>query len=316
MVSSGAGKGGVAAVGHFGGNGGFFQQVQHAVRAGKHLHQVGGQVGQRHHRAKGPQRRQRADQHGFPADCTVPAQHKRGAQHSQGGKQDDGVGHGRGQALAALHGRLLFAQGFAVGGNPGGAGGGIVILDGLPQAAQAFQHIAVGIGQGGAVFAARGFALALRPNGDANAHSQVARQQHKGRQRMVPRHKAHHTGAAQHRNTHGGNGVGIKYFQLFNVCRNQRDQITTVAAFQLGGGQAAQSTKHLIPDQGQQLEGDKMVGCLLCIAQHTAQQGKHQHAGKRGACRGNGGRQPCRAQNGKPSKDGDKGGAEIPRHAH
>ena len=110
--------------------------------------------------------------------------------------------------------------------------------------------------------------------------------------------------------------MGIKYFQLFNVCRNQRDQITTVAAFQLGGGQAAQSTKHLIPDQGQQLEGDKMVGCLLCIAQHTAQQGKHQHAGKRGACRGNGGRQPCRAQNGKPSKDGDKGGAEIPRHAH
>ena len=163
MVSSGAGKGGVAAVGHFGGNGGFFQQVQHAVRAGKHLHQVGGQVGQRHHRAKGPQRRQRADQHGFPADCTVPAQHKRGAQHSQGGKQDDGVGHGRGRGPRGTSWPSAFRQGFAVGSNPGGAGGGIVILDGLPQAAQAFQHIAVGIGQGGAVFAARGFA-ALRPN--------------------------------------------------------------------------------------------------------------------------------------------------------
>ena len=69
--------------------------------------------------------------------------------------------------------------------------------------------------------------------------------------------------------------MGIKNFQLLDVGGDQADEVAAVAALQLGGAQAAERSKDPIADEGQQLEGDIMVGCLLGIPQHTAQQRKH-----------------------------------------
>ncbi len=82
------------------------------------------------------------------------------------------------------------------------------------------------------------------------------------------------------RDADGRNGVGIEHLQRFDVGGDQGDQVTAVTALQLCRGQAAQRAEHLIPDEGQQLEGDIVVGGLLCVAQNAAQQGKDQNAGK------------------------------------
>ena len=110
--------------------------------------------------------------------------------------------------------------------------------------------------------------------------------------------------------------MGIEHLQLLDVGGDQRDQVAPVTALQLGGGQAAERAEHLIPDEGQQLEGDIVVGGLLCVAQHAAQQGKDKDAGKgrAHACQRAG--QACRREQGKAAEDRDKGGAEVADDTH
>ena len=69
-------------------------------------------------------------------------------QHSQRRQHDEGVGGTHGHALTVFHGLLLLPQRLAVGRNALGTRGGVLVLQDIPQAAQAFQQIAVGVGQG------------------------------------------------------------------------------------------------------------------------------------------------------------------------
>ena len=237
-------------------------------------------------------------------------------QHGQDGQQDEGIGGTHRHALAVLQRLLLLPQHLAVSRNALGAVGGVLILQRIPQAAQVFQHIAVGVGEGLAV-GAGGFVTASgRPDGQGRAHQQVARQQHQRWQQMIPGREAGHADNADHRDADRRDGVGIEDFQLFDVGGDQADEVAAVAALQLGGGQAAERPKDPIADEGQQLEGDRMVGCLLGIPQHTAQQRKHQDAGKNGAHRRDGAFQPSGSQQAEATEDGDEGGAEVSRHPH
>ena len=122
---------------------------------------------------------------------------------------------------------------------------------------------------------------------------------------MIPGRKAGHAGHTEDRDADRRNGVGIEHLQLLDVGGDQGDQVTPVTALQLGGGQAAECAEHLIPDEGQQLEGDIVVGGLLCVAQHAAQQGKDKdtdkgcvHARQRAG-------QACRREQGKAAEDRD-----------
>ena len=108
--------------------------------------------------------------------------------------------------------------------------------------------------------------------------------------------------------------MGVEHLQRLDVGRDEGDEVAAVTALQLCRGQAAQSTKDLIPDEGQQLEGDIVVGRLLGIAQHAAQQGKHQNAGKGRAHGAHRAGKAQRTQDAKAAEDGDEGGAEVAPH--
>ena len=133
---------------------------------------------------------------------------------------------------------------------------------------------------------------------------------------MITGRKAGHAGHTEDRDADRRNGVGIEHLQLLDVGGDQGDQVAPVTTLQLGGGQAAERAEHLIPDEGQQLEGDIVVGGLLCVAQHAAQQGKDKDAGKgrAHACQRAG--QACRREQGKAAEDRDKGGAEVADDPH
>ena len=197
-----------------------------------------------------------------------------------------------------------------------GTRGGVLVLQNIPQAAQAFQQIAVGVGQGLPVLAGGFVAPSGRPHRQSNAHQQIACQQHQCGQNMITGRKAGQAGHTEDRDTDRRNGVGIEHLQLLDVGGDQGDQVAPVTALQLGGGQAAECAEHLIPDEGQQLEGDIVVGGLLCVAQHAAQQGKDKDAdkGRAHACQRAG--QACRREQGKAAEDRDKGGAEMADDTH
>ena len=110
--------------------------------------------------------------------------------------------------------------------------------------------------------------------------------------------------------------MGIEHFQRLDIRRDEGDQVAAVASLELCRGQTAQRAEDFIPDEGQQLEGDRVVGRLLGIAQHAAQQSKHEDAGKGRADRAHRACQPQRTQDAEPAENGDEGGAEMPRHAH
>ena len=130
------------------------------------------------------------------------------------------------------------------------------------------------------------------------------------------RGKGGHARRPEHGDAYRRDGVGVEHLQRLDVGGDQGDQVAPVAAFQLCGGQAAQRAEHLIPDERQQPEGDIVVGRLLRIAQHAAQQGKHQNAPEGRAHRGQRALQSGSGQDGKAAENGDEGSAEVPRHAH
>ena len=133
---------------------------------------------------------------------------------------------------------------------------------------------------------------------------------------MPAAHKARHADDADARDADGRNGMGIEHLQRLDVSRDERDQVAAVTAFQLCRGQTAQGAEHLIADQGQQLEGDIVVGCLLCIAQNAAQQGKHQNACKGRAHGFERTGKTQRTQDAKAAEDRNEGGAEMACHTH
>ena len=203
-----------------------------------------------------------------------------------------------------------------MGGDARCPGGGVLILQGVPQAAQAFQHIAVGIRQRLPVFPGNSLSALCTPHRQHHTHHQIARQQRQRGQNVPVRRKGSHARRPEHGDAHRRDGVGVEHFQRLNVGGDEGDQIAPVAALQLCGGQAAQRAKHLIPDKRQQPEGDIVVGRLLRIAQHAAQQGKHQNAPEGRAHGGQRALQSGGGQDGKAAENGDEGGAEVPRHAH
>ena len=133
---------------------------------------------------------------------------------------------------------------------------------------------------------------------------------------MPAAHKARHADDADARDADGRNGVGIEHLQRLDVGRDERDQVAAVTAFQLCRGQTAQGTEHLIADQGQQLEGDIVVGCLLCVTQNAAQQGKHQNTCKGCAHGFERTGKAQRTQDAKTAEDGNEGGTEVACHTH
>ena len=122
------GKDGICAVGHVGGHRLFVLQVQHSVRTREHLRQACAEVCQRHHRAEGTERRQRADQHAAGRHRPGLVQRNADAQHGENGQQDQGVGRTDRHALAVLQSLLLCAQCFAVDRDALGAVRGVLIL--------------------------------------------------------------------------------------------------------------------------------------------------------------------------------------------
>ena len=309
-------KGGVCAVGHIRSDRLFLQQVQNTVGAGEHLRQADAKVCQCHHRAKGAQGRKGAHQHPLGTQFSALVKAQAGAQHGQHREQDQGIGQGNGQALAVLEELLLFAQRLTVGRDALGTGCGVLILQGILQAPQAFQHIAVGIGQCLTVLPGGTVAALCAPHRQGHTHQQIACQQHQRRQDVPAAHEARHADDADARDADGRNGVGVEHLQRLDVGRDERDQVAAVTAFQLCRGQTAQGTEHLIADQGQQLEGDIVVGCLLCVTQNAAQQRKHQNAGKGRAHGPHRACKPQRTQDAKAAEDRNEGGAEVACHPH
>ena len=196
-------KGGVCAVGHIRRDRLFLQQVQNTVGAGEHLRQAHTKVCQCHHRAKGAQSRKGAHQHPLGTQSAALVKAQAGAQHGQHREQDQGIGQGHGQALAVLEGLLLFAQRLTVGRDALGTGCGVLILQGILQAPQAFQHIAVGIGQCLTVLPGGTVAALCAPHRQGRAHQQIARQQHQRRQDVPAAHKARHADDADARDADG-----------------------------------------------------------------------------------------------------------------
>ena len=79
-------------------------------------------------------------------------------------------------------------------------------------------------------------------------------------------------------------------------------------------GQPARRTEDLIPDEGQQLKGDKMIAALLGIVQHAAGDGQHRQQQANGAkADGHAGQNAVQQRVG--AQHGDKNGAEEACHA-
>ena len=72
----------------------------------------------------------------------------------------------------------------------------------------------------------------------------------------------------------------IEHLEQLDVRRDDRNEIALIAPLKLGRTEPAQRAEHLVANARQELEGDKVIACLLCIAEGTAQHRKHKHARK------------------------------------
>ncbi len=109
--------------------------------------------------------------------------------------------------------------------------------------------------------------------------------------------------------------MGIEHLQQLDIRGDDRDEVAPIPPLQLGWTQPTQGPKHLVPDEGQQLESDEVVAGLLSVPQHAPQQGKGPHAGeqRRQAQRG------AKAQNTQrriSAEHGEKDGAQVARQPH
>ena len=72
--------------------------------------------------------------------------------------------------------------------------------------------------------------------------------------------------------------MGIKHFQQFNVGGDHRDQISLIPPFQLRRTELPERCEHLMTDDRQQLERDKMIAVLLPIVEDPPH---HRHHDQR-----------------------------------
>ena len=106
----------------------------------------------------------------------------------------------------------------------------------------------------------------------------------------------------------------VKDLQQLNVGGQYSNQVALVAALQLGGGQTAQHAKDLVPDECQQLEGDKVIAALLRVVEHAAGHGQNRQQHTDCAQRNRrGGQQGVQQRINAQNRDED--GAEEARHA-
>ncbi len=123
-----------------------------------------------------------------------------------------------------------------------------------------------------------------------DAHHGVGGQCQRSQQRVKAADESGENGAEEHRDKHRRDGVGVEHLQQLNVRGDDGDQIPLLPPFQLGRGQPPQGAEDLVPQQGQQLEGNEMIAGLLTVAQRRPQYRQHpqdavaaQHRQKGGA---------------------------------
>lgn len=82
--------------------------------------------------------------------------------------------------------------------------------------------------------------------------------------------------------------MGVEYLQKLNIRSYDRDQISLVSSFQFCRAELSEYCKYLMPDHGQQLEGDKMVAVLLPVVEdppcHSQYHQNHKKRGHLCAC--------------------------------
>ena len=109
--------------------------------------------------------------------------------------------------------------------------------------------------------------------------------------------------------------MGVEDLQQLNVGGDDRNQVALVPALQLGRAEPPQRTEHLVPQKGQQLEGDEMVAGLLRIPQESPHDGKDHHTDKQDS-EGKRCVKPQCLQHRVTAEDGDKGGAQMAHESH
>ncbi len=133
---------------------------------------------------------------------------------------------------------------------------------------------------------------------------------------LVKRAREEHRAAVEWLNNHTDENIGffLCEIKLFRI--GSSDPAVKFEVVERPNDWTKEVKKATSPDEGQQLEGDIVVGGLLCVAQHAAQQGKDKDADKGGAhaCQRAG--QACRREQGKAAEDRDKGGAEVADDTH
>ena len=293
----------------------FLQQVQHPVAGGKGVLQSGTQAGQRHHRAEGTHEGQGGQDH--PGKVHRPPQIEGCGrkQHGQVKAPQDQLCGGGTPARRALEaflpaGERLGAVLHLLQPDRPGA-----VLQNFRQAPQTVQHKT---GQGPRLIAQP------QPVGTAgpgyrqrhpDAHHGVGGQRQCPQQRVKTADESGENGAEKHRDEHRRDGVGVEHLQQFNVRGDDRDQVPFLPPFQLGGGQPTQGAEDLVPQQGQQLEGNEMVAGLLTVAQRRPQYRQHrcrhsQPGQRQGAAR------PQHPQDAVAAQHRQKGGAEVANQPH
>ena len=244
------------------------QKIQHPVACGEGVLQGGTQSGQGDAGAKGAHQGE-----GGNESSRKPAACGRRIQHGKIKQQDHGVGDcavaaGDPLGLFLLPGQLCapLLQFLP-------AGLALSVLQGLGEPAQAVQHKAGELAALAADLLPHISAPAGGQPGDQNSHHAMGEKRKDAQDRVIAPQKYSDQRRIQRRNADGGDGVGVEHLQQFNVRGDDTDEVPFVLALKLGGAQAAQDVKDAIPQQGQQLEGDKVVAGLFPIAQCAPQQG-------------------------------------------
>ena len=109
--------------------------------------------------------------------------------------------------------------------------------------------------------------------------------------------------------------MGVEHLQQFDVRGDDGDEVAPVPALQFGGAETAQSPEHLVPDEGQQLEGDEVVAGLLGVAEQPPHQRKQQHADEYRR-QGDGRLEAQQVEDGKAPENGDERRTEVAHQSH
>ena len=236
-------------------------------------------------------------------------------QHGQVKQQDGRIDCSCIFSGSALHVRFRLGESIRLRVHFGQTFPALPVLDGLRQAAQAVQH------EGGELACT---AAELNPvvaaalggdQGNDNAYDCIGAQRQHAQGSMNAANEENHHQAEQKCNADGGDGVGIEHLQQLNVRGDHGNQVSLILSLQLGRAQTAQGPEDLVPNQGQELEGDEMVAGLLSVAQEAPRQCKEKNGGEDPA-QGHGPLRVQHVQNGVAAEHRNKRGAEVAEKPH